>query len=326
MSVRSNSWQLSLAGRLCRLFPPGVSGVFLRCRPRAQSRDAAFEVTARSSLAPFRCRFTRGDWVTTSFAIRGFFDLGVAVVANAVCRPGDTIVEVGANVGTETLLFASVVGPTGRVVCFEPLPENVLILREQVELNGFQHVSLHAVAVSDRPGALRFIPPAGDMNFGEGRVAGAQRPTGGPAAEEIEVPAVTLDGLRDSGELPAPRLITIDVQGVELLVLRGAERLIRDMRPYILLEIEQRWMSEHGISPNDLFKFFDRFSYGVYEIAKWGLREVVPGLVRDANWLCLPQGITPAGLAEAKRISGRIRRAQLFPLIRGLNPAVVARR
>lgn len=320
MSVRSSSWRLSLTGRLARLLPPCISGALLKPFAPHRATTEPVEITARSSLAAFRCRFARADRVALAFAVRGFSDLGVAVVANSVCRPGDTVVEVGANVGATSLLFACVVGPAGRVICFETLPENARALWGQLRLNNVQQVTVHFAAVSDRPEAPPHVAAIEGGGPGQGR-------TEGPAsALEAEPPSVTLDGLRAAGELPAPRLIAIDAHGAELPVLRGSEGLIRGVRPHIVLRVALDRMSQHGISPNDLFKFFDRFSYGVYEVAKWGLREVAPGLVRDANWLCLPQGITPAGLAEAKRISGRIRRAQLFPLIPGLNPAVATRR
>lgn len=320
--IDTRSRRLRLAARLARLLPPGFSGVVLRFYPAARAAREKPGFTARSSLADFWLRTDRTDWVANAFAVRGFFDLANAVIAGAVCRPGDTILEVGANIGTETLLFARLVGTGGRVVCFEPLPENVAILREQLALNGITNVDLRAAAVSDTPGSLRFLRPQEGMNFGEGRIVEAHEAVRGV----IDVPAVVLDELFADGAFAAPRLVAIDVQGAELFVLRGARRLLTEARPFVIAEVEQSLLASHGLNGADIDRLLGQLGYRTWCIGKWGLRPSEPARDDGVNWLCVPDGDSPPGRAAARRIHVRLRRAMWMPLVRGLNPAVVPRR
>src|SRR5688572_10021896 len=72
-------------------------------------------------------------------------------------RPGDVIYDIGANVGSYTILASVLVGDRGRVVAFEPVPENVRYLKEHVRVNGLENVSVIEKAVGERAGAARFL-------------------------------------------------------------------------------------------------------------------------------------------------------------------------
>jgi len=140
-------------------------------------------------------------------------------------KPGDTFVDVGANVGWFTLIAAKAVGPTGRVVAVEPEPRNAAKLRGNVAANGFGNVTVLEKAASDTPGTLSLhIADLGenhsvaDLGYGRGTVS---------------VEAVRLD---DAITGPV-RLIKVDVEGYEAQVLAGLERTPRD-NPGVVLVIE----------------------------------------------------------------------------------------
>jgi len=319
MSIQSSSWKLSLAARLCRLFPPGFSGVFLRMypTPTAIRENATFE--ARSALADFRYRCRKIDHVANVFAIRGFFDWQNALIASACCESGNCIVEIGANIGTETLVFSRAVGSAGRVICFEPVPANIAQLREQLALNQIDNVELVEAAVSDQPGRIRFSAPADAENSGQGAIADA---TSGAGADTFEVECKVLDAMYASGDLGTPRLVVMDVQGAELLVLRGATNLLRTVRPTVVLEVETDALKQFGMHPRDITAYFHAHQYRCWKIGKWGLSPANPEAWCFDNWLALPNRPDERADGEARRIGSLIRRAALLPLIRGLNPAV----
>jgi FkbM family methyltransferase len=318
--IDTASRTLATVALLARYVPPGLSGVFLRLYTTARAAREKPGFIRRSSVADFHLRSDRTDWVANAFAVRGFYDLGNVVIANAVCARGDTIVEVGANIGTESLAFSRVVGPSGRVVCFEPFPANVELLRAQLALNEIENVTLHPAAAHNRTGVLRFLAPHDDMNFGEGRVAESETPD----EAAIEVPCVALDDLYLAGQFGAPRLLAIDVQGDEPFVLRGAERLLAEARPFVVVEVEQRLLAQHDLSGADLHDFLRRRGYAIWRVNKWGLKPANAATDDGVNWCCVPDGESAGGVAAARRISARLCRAALLPLIRGLNPAVVS--
>jgi FkbM family methyltransferase len=159
---------------------------------------------------------THGCWL-------GTYERATQVRFAAAARRARVIYDVGANVGFYTLLGATVVGKTGHVAAFEPLPRNVRYLRAHVELNGCAHVVIVPAAVSDVSGRLAFEDAA---SASMGRLSD----TGG-----VSVESVTIDELTASGRLPDPDLMKIDVEGAELRVLVGAAATIDRARPVMFL-------------------------------------------------------------------------------------------
>ena len=129
-------------------------------------------------------------------------------------RPGAIVLDVGANIGAYTVLFAQWTGASGRVIAFEPSPDSVLGLREHVRLNGVaDRVEIVEAAVSSRDGSAAF-----DCAGASG--ANAIVADGTAIAGAITVRTTTLDAFCDARRL-RPSMIKIDVEGAELDVLRG---------------------------------------------------------------------------------------------------------
>jgi FkbM family methyltransferase len=118
--------------------------------------------------------------------------------------------DVGANVGFYTLLFAELVGAGGRVFAFEPAPRNVQMLRRHVEMNRCQNVRIFPCALGNIDGETGFDPGPDTLT---GHLA-----AGGP----LKVSCSRADTLLAEGQLEAPDVIKIDVEGAEADVLRGA--------------------------------------------------------------------------------------------------------
>ena len=150
---------------------------------------------------------------------------------------GDTILDVGANIGTHTLAFARKVGARGTVIAIEPCPEIFDLLRRNVEQNGLPHVLLEQAAAGAE--AKKIEVPAFDIeasqNFGGLNLqsemsAEATALAGTP--EFRRVPVLTID----SFALSACHFIKIDVEGAESEVLAGATQTIRNYKPFIYAE------------------------------------------------------------------------------------------
>lgn len=143
-------------------------------------------------------------------------------------RPGSVFYDVGANIGFFAILAARLVGPTGRVVAFEPSPTNAEALRRNVGLNGFMHVDVIEAAAGAEPGeaTLQLGVISGTNSIKFHRTAGT-----------VTVPLVTLDEIRRQRGLPAPTLVMLDCEGAEIDVLRGMAATIREVRPVIMVEV-----------------------------------------------------------------------------------------
>ena len=133
-------------------------------------------------------------------------------------RPGQTIIDVGANLGLYTVLLSRLVGPAGRVIAFEPDPELFRLLQEGCSRNGCSNVSAHNLALGSRPARMamrRMILNSGDNTLG--------REGSGLFRETISIDVARLDDLFPDLR---PDLIKIDVQGWEFEVLRGMQRIL----------------------------------------------------------------------------------------------------
>lgn len=155
-------------------------------------------------------------------------------------QPGQTVLDVGANMGTHTLAFCNFVGPTGRVHAFEPQRIMYQAMVASVALNSWANVRTHMTLVGAKKGAMRLPGVSYDTpsNFGMMTLAPdrARAETltylDDEPGEEVEM--ITLDSLK----LAACHLIKIDVEGMEIDVLRGAAKTIKAHRPLIYMECQ----------------------------------------------------------------------------------------
>jgi FkbM family methyltransferase len=139
---------------------------------------------------------------------------------------GAVVLDVGANIGTSTIAFASRVGPAGRVLAFEPQPAIHNVLCANVALNGLNTVTVYPHAVADRDG-VAFLPEVDYATPGNyGAMALAPRET------TQAVTAVALDSL----DLPPCALLKVDVEGLEHKVIQGAAGLIGRDGPMLYVE------------------------------------------------------------------------------------------
>jgi FkbM family methyltransferase len=144
-------------------------------------------------------------------------------------KPGQNVVEVGANIGAHTVALARAVAPHGQVVAFEPQRACFAFLQAQIALNQLANVVALNEAVGRERGTL-WLPA---INYTATGNFGGISLTGTPSKGAHAVAVVTLDErLRD---VPVA-LIKVDVEGMEEEVLRGAARLIQQHKPILYVE------------------------------------------------------------------------------------------
>ncbi len=254
---------------------------------------------------------TTGERCGHRFGIHGYYDWRLWAIAQVVCKPGDTIVEIGGNVGTETIGFSDIVGANGHVFTFEPFPDNVERLKAGISKARFsQNVSVMPYAMSDTLGTASFVPPSTKTSLGVGHL------TDEPANDQaIEVQTVTLDSLVD--EIKSAAYISMDVEGAEYRVLQGGANFIKRYRPFIATEARPNYAERSHVTLIDLHNAFVELGYRVYEIRVDGLREVdLVNLPPKVNWLCVPED----QVIKVDAIRRMIRRCLLMPMLDGLNP------
>jgi len=126
-------------------------------------------------------------------SIVGVFEPRETELVKREVKKGDTVLDIGANIGYYTLIFARLVGDTGKVYAFEPEPRNFEILKKNVETNGYKNVVLVNGAVSDSDTPLRLF--ISDTNMGDHKIFETDE-----ERESIEIDSLCLDGFLNDGK------------------------------------------------------------------------------------------------------------------------------
>lgn len=175
-----------------------------------------------------RILYNDGDAVIgRSIAYYGEYFESEVDVFRHVLAPGAVAVEAGANIGTHTLALARLVGPTGRVLAFEPQRSLFQILCANMALNDIGWVECHWAALTAENCTLHMVELDLSRPGNHGGVALMDVEGGRP------VPGHRLDDLFIESRLD---LLKADVEGMETAVLVGAEQLIHRFRPVIYVE------------------------------------------------------------------------------------------
>ncbi|HUR53329.1 MAG TPA: FkbM family methyltransferase [Gemmataceae bacterium] len=181
-------------------------------------------------------------------------------------RPGDVVLDVGANIGQYTVLAAKKVGPRGRVFAVEPGEETRRILDMNISTNGLSNVSIFSVAAWDADTEL-FLDVGEADNCGSAgvRVGPAERTTA------ATVPARRLGPLLRAAGCDRIDILKIDIEGAELPALRGLDDFFRDSPPRAVYCELLGGHPRFGASATDLFDFFDHHGYRARAFGDGGL-------------------------------------------------------
>jgi len=165
----------------------------------------------------------------------GLYEPHVARLIYDTLKPGDTFYDVGANAGYFSLIAAKAVGLTGRVVAFDPIPINVHVIKEQIEINKLSNrCVIEPLAISNTNGVLSFTISKRNANSHLSNI-----PLPHVIMEEerevIQVETTTLDDYVQKHSHPT--LIKMDIEGAEVNALEGAKTLLSSKNTTFLISV-----------------------------------------------------------------------------------------
>ena len=173
-------------------------------------------------------------------------------------KPGMTFIDIGANIGTYSMLAARLVGEEGRVLSFEPNSENCRLILLGANRNKYQNIALFPVALGNANGHMLFATHIGSNG---GFIQNEQKSLESPTC--TVVPMFRLDGFIDE----RIDFIKIDVEGAEGLVMQGAVSLIEKYRPIITSEFSLEMLQRvSGVTGVEYLRFFSNRGYQINRI------------------------------------------------------------
>ena len=304
-------FRLSLAQRVCRYLPPLLSQQIREIiYPRASALKDDYDFTVRAQTGSL-LKSKTSDFHGYPFAVHGYYDWRRWAIANVLCSPGDVIIEIGSNIGTETIGFSDYLGASGRVYAFEPLPSNLSVLLENVRTARYRNITVYQCAVGDRCSSVRFAPPKQRENSGIGQVLWQDQ-----TSEGIEVECITLDSIMH--EVPQINMLFMDAEGAETRILRGARELIGRDAPYLVTEASEFAVRPSGSTIEELANELFELDYTVFSISRLGLSKLnnASDAQLEGNWFCAPR----SQIDLSRRVSYYIFASAVLPCVANLNP------
>lgn len=203
------------------------------------------------------------EWCQTGLT----YEAVTVLFLESFLKPGDVFVDVGSHIGFFTMIGASLVGPSGRVLAFEPNQSNFDALLHNAELNGFQNITAINAAVGETEGEVRFYENL-DCDGGHAMWSPGLHPFNSRSRvseRSLTVPQVTIDATAQRLGINRIKAVKIDAEGAETKVIGGARWLLAEAGAEVIAcEISPFALEAMGSSATELIRSFYTGGYRGY--------------------------------------------------------------
>lgn len=225
----------------------GVCGLKLRRSHRAAEK-ASFHVSLQAHTQKTMYQM---------FQAGALYEHATSMLAIGALRPGDIAIDIGAHVGYFSLLFRLLVGRTGAVYAFEPMPDTYLRLVRNIMRNNFTNVIPLPLAVAERSGTAEFC--INSENEGGSTLLPI---VVNDEHDRVQVQVTSLDNVFVTALPSRPRLLKIDAEGVEMLILKGGRQWFLAQAPDMLIcEINRGALDAAGTSESEIRAHMESLGY-----------------------------------------------------------------
>lgn len=227
------------------------------------------------------------SWVERKIISTGYYEREMDHFFTRSLREGMVAIDVGANIGCHTLVMASAVGSSGKVVAFEPFPKMAKRLKENILLNRLENIVIREECLGEAKGELElFVPSNSEYNQAVASLHQENLPEG---SESIKAQITTLDAVRDDLALERVDLIKVDVEGHEYQVFKGAEKTIEKFQPSIIFEFSERQWKNAGYDARVVESWLSERGYELHVMRRNMIISVEHGVSERCNILALPR-------------------------------------
>lgn len=218
------------------------------------------EKIGMSKFHPYKMHLAINHWTDRSTYFLGrWYDLEAQLILRDLVKPGSTVVDVGANRGMFALAASHIVGPQGHIICFEPNPLRLNILRREIIENKIKNVTIRHSGLGDTRAKMTLTVP--HKNPGCGTLAKGLFPV------DASYVALVSIGVGDEELFGAiPSLIKIGVEGFEFQALLGLRKTIEQSRPIIMHAAKHGLLKANGHSMPDIADFLEPLNYNGFRL------------------------------------------------------------
>lgn len=204
---------------------------------------------------------TADNYIEWKILAEGNYEEEVGKLIRISLKKGGVALDIGANIGLQSIRMAQCAGDTGRVIAFEPLIFLQRKFERNMALNRLNNVQLLPYALSDehRTTVMNIAP--GEWNQGAFNISGKK-----PGSETQVMEIRTGDELPEISGLRRLDLVKIDVEGYEFQVIRGLARTLEKFRPRILFEYDTKYWQNSGQQLEDCYNLLRELGYDIYQV------------------------------------------------------------
>jgi len=220
------------------------------------------------------------EWAILS---NGTYEEEINKLIRISLKDGENALDIGGNIGLQSIRMSQAVGKTGKVLAFEPLG----YLREKfiknIGLNKTANVTLLPFALSDEESEADFIVDKKSWNQGTFSLSNKMQ---GDDKERVTIKIG--DGISEIQSLASLSLIKIDVEGFEFQVIRGLLKTIERLGPRIIFEYDENYWRNNNQDLNDCYSLLRSLNYTFYQITSVGCEPIrLPGEIVGGNLFCI---------------------------------------
>jgi FkbM family methyltransferase len=199
----------------------------------------------------------QNGWVDNYIFLDSIHEPEILKIIKDNVKKGDTVVDIGANIGQHTLFMSKFVGSQGFVYGFEPLKTNIDSIYRSIALNNIKNVQIENKAVGEVDKKIKIYVPANKNDRSSRELVGVM------SDSQEEVDMITMDTYFKNTEI---NFLKIDTEGFEPEVLAGAKEIIKTCKPTILFEYAPKFYQHRNIKGVELLNYLISENYILEDI------------------------------------------------------------
>jgi FkbM family methyltransferase len=235
------------------------------------------------SEEPIAFYTTTDSYIEYSILTTGTYEAEIGKIISISLKENGVALDIGCNIGLQSLRMAQAVGKTGRVIAFEPLNYLRQKCKKNFELNFANNVDLLPYALSDQAGEMNI--KINSQLWNQGAFSLLQKSEGDL---EQRILIKVGDELEEIQNLKNLDLIKIDVEGFELNVMKGLIKTLKKFKPRIIFELDKNYWFRNDQRIEDCFQLLAEIGYNFYQISTFGC-SIIDSIEKfeDGNIFCI---------------------------------------